>query len=135
MTVVLDTNVLVSGLMYPKSSPGRIVSAWREGRFDLVVSVHQLTEIGRVLAYPKIRRILRWDDEKIGRFLRQLLLRAETVEPDVMAGVELRDVADAAILGSLVAGRAAWLVTGDADLLSHRDDFPILEPSEFAARL
>jgi predicted nucleic acid-binding protein len=30
MKVVLDTNVLVSGLMYPKSAPGRIVSAWRE---------------------------------------------------------------------------------------------------------
>jgi putative PIN family toxin of toxin-antitoxin system len=121
--------------MYPKSVPGRIVSAWREGRFDLVLSVYQLTEIGRVLAYPKIRRILHWDDETIGRFLRQLLLRAETVEPDAMTGVELRDLADAAILGTLVAGRADWLVTGDVDLISHRDDYPILEPTEFAARL
>lgn len=135
MRVVLDTNVLVSGLMYPKSVPGRIVSAWREGRFDLIVSVQQLTEVGRVLAYPKIRRILRWDDETIGSFLRQLLLRAETVEPSVMAGVRMRDAADAVILGSLVAGRADWLVTGDTDLTSLRDEFPILEPSEFAARL
>jgi putative PIN family toxin of toxin-antitoxin system len=135
MKVVLDTNVLVSGLMYPKSAPGRIVAAWREGRFDLIVSVHRLTEIGRVLAYPKIRRILRWDDETIGRFLRQLLLRAEMVVPDRMAGVQLRDAADTVILGSLVAGSADWLVTGDADLISLRDDFPILRPSEFAVRL
>ena len=135
MKVVLDTNVLVSGLMYPTSVPGRIVSAWREGRFDLVLSIDQLIEIGRVLAYPEIRRILRWDDETIGSFLRQLLLRAETVEPAAMAGVGLRDVADAPILGSLVAGKADWLVTGDADLISHRDEFPILELSEFAARL
>ena len=86
-------------------------------------------------AYPKIRRILRWDDETIGKFLRQLLLRAETVEPDRIAGVQLRDAADSAILGSFVAGRADWLVTGDADLTSLRDDFPILKPSEFAVRL
>jgi putative PIN family toxin of toxin-antitoxin system len=97
--------------------------------------VVQLTEIGRVLAYPKIGRILNWDDETIGRFLRQLLLRAETVEPDAMARVGLRDVADAAILGTLVAASADWLVSGDSDLLSHRDDFPILEPTEFATRL
>ena len=106
MKVVLDTNVLVSGLMYPKSVPGRIVSAWREGRFDLIVSVQQLTEIGRVLAYPKIRRILRWDDETIGRFLRQLLLRAETVEPDAMAGVELRDAADTVDSRQLGCGKS-----------------------------
>ncbi len=135
MKVVLDANVLVSGLMYPKSVPGRIVSTWREGGFDLVLSVPQLTEIGRVLAYPKIRRILHWDDETIGGFLRQLLLRAETVEPDGITGVELNDTVDAAILGSLAAARADWLVTGDAHLTAHRNDFPILEPSEFAARL
>lgn len=135
MRVVLDTNVLVSGLLYPGSVPGRIVSAWREGRFDLVLSLEQLTEIGRVLAHRTIRRILKWDDETIGRFLRQLLLRAETVEPAALVGVEVRDPADAPILGSLVAAKADWLVTGDADLLTHREDFPILEPSELAARL
>ena len=135
MKVVLDTNALVSGLMYPRTVPGRIISAWREGRFDLVISLEQLTEIGRVLAYPKIRRILNWDDETIRRFLRQLLIRAETVEPDETAGVELRDPTDAPILGSLTAARADWLLTGDGDLISHREDFPIVEPYEFAMRL
>ena len=36
MKVVLDTSVLVSGLLYPKSIPGRAVAGWRESRFDLV---------------------------------------------------------------------------------------------------
>jgi putative PIN family toxin of toxin-antitoxin system len=135
MKIVLDTNVLVSGLMYPGSVPGRIVTAWREGRFDLVLTVEQLTEIGRVLAYPKIRKILKWDDETIGRFLRQLLLRGELVEPAKVVGTELRDSTDSPILGCLVASNADWLVTGDGDLLEHRDDFPILEPSAFEATL
>ena len=51
MKVVLDTNVLLSGLMYPKSTPGTIVGAWQENRFEVVLSVEQLTEIGRVLSY------------------------------------------------------------------------------------
>jgi putative PIN family toxin of toxin-antitoxin system len=50
--VVLDTNVILSGLMYPDSIPGRIVEAWRDGRFDIVTSVEQLSEIGRTLGYP-----------------------------------------------------------------------------------
>lgn len=35
MRVVLDTNVLVSGLAYPGSVPGRIVGAWRQGGLDV----------------------------------------------------------------------------------------------------
>jgi len=68
--VILDTIVLVSGLMFPESVPGAAVAAWREGRFELVMPLAQLGEIGRVLAYPKIRKRLRWDDEAIGRFLK-----------------------------------------------------------------
>lgn len=37
MRVVLDTNVLVSALFFA-GTPGRILSAWADGRFDLVAS-------------------------------------------------------------------------------------------------
>lgn len=36
--VVLDTNVLVSGLAYPRSIPGRIVDAWLQGALEVVLS-------------------------------------------------------------------------------------------------
>jgi putative PIN family toxin of toxin-antitoxin system len=133
--VVLDTNVLVSGLMYPRSVPGRIVGAWRESRFDLVLSLEQLAEIGRVLAYRKIRKVLRWDDETIGRLLKQLFLRAEIIEADESVTKALRDPTDAPILSSFIAGRADYLVTGDADLLALRKRYKILAPSEFAKKL
>ncbi|HXV62824.1 MAG TPA: PIN domain-containing protein [Vicinamibacteria bacterium] len=42
MKVVLDTNVLLSGLMYPDSQPGRIVSAWRHAQFEVATSLAQL---------------------------------------------------------------------------------------------
>jgi uncharacterized protein len=56
--VVLDTNVLLSGLMYPEGTPGRIVAAWVDARFEVAFSLDQLAEIGRALEYPKIRRKL-----------------------------------------------------------------------------
>ena len=134
MRIILDTNVLVSGLMYPESVPGRVVAAWREGRFDLIVPLAQLGEIGRVLAYPKIRKILQWDDETIGRFLRQLYLRAEVVEPAPQP-VEVRDSEDLHVLHALAAGTAELLVTGDEDLLALRKRYAIETPAELVKRL
>lgn len=134
MRVILDTNVLVSGLMYPKSLPGSALAAWREGRFDLVLPLAQLEEIGRVLAYPKIRRILHWDDETIGRFLRQLYLRAEVVEPAPQPA-EVRDRDDLHVLRALASGAADLLVTGDEDLLVLRERYAIETPAQFVKRL
>ena len=132
MRVVLDTNVLVSGLMYPESLPGKIISAWLEGRYDLALSVEQLAEIGRVLEYPKIRKILQWDASAIERFLKQLYLRSITVD---IAGVAVEvpdDPGDIMILATAIASQAEYLVTGDADLLALRDRYSILTPAEFS---
>lgn len=134
MRVILDTNVLVSGLMFPGSIPGRAVAAWVEGRFDLVVPLGQLQEIGRVLAYPKIRKVLRWDDETIGRYLRQIYLRADVVEPG-LAGIEVRDPDDLHVLQALAGGAADLLVTGDEDLVTLRERYRIETPAEFVKRL
>jgi putative PIN family toxin of toxin-antitoxin system len=133
--VVLDTNVLLSGLMFPDSTPGRVVKAWRETRFDLVFSKEQLTEIARVLMYPKIRQRLKWRRENIERFLRQLYLRSEQVDiSDVLQTVP-SDPEDQPILASLIASRAEYLVTGDSDLLTLSDRYPIVTPTEFAKHL
>lgn len=135
MRVVLDTNVLVSGLLSPKGAPGRIVAAWDDARFELVLAFAQLEEIGRVLAYPKIRSSTKWTDEDIGRFLEQLYLRAHVVETLSDQGVAVRDPTDAPILAAFVASKADVLVSGDEDLLSLRGRFAIESPAEFARRL
>jgi len=133
--VVLDTNVLLSGLMFPDGAPGRVVAAWRQARFDLVMSVPQLAEIGRALAYPKIQRVLGWDDRRIEQFIRQLYVRAQIVE---LAGTSVEvpaDPDDAPILATLVAAKADVLITGDGDLLALRDRYAIHTPAEFMRSL
>lgn len=135
MKVVLDTNVLLSGLMFPDGAPGRIVGAWLKARFDLVISVHQLAEIGRALAYPKIRRILGWDDHRIEQFIRQLYIRARIVDLDGIVVEVPSDPDDIPILATLVAAEADALVSGDRDLLALRDRYAILTPAEFARSL
>lgn len=135
MRVVLDTNVILSGLMYPDSIPGRIVQAWRGGRFEMVTSIEQLAEIGRTLAYPKIRKVLGWDDDRIGQFLRQLFLRAEVVKLSDRATEGLRDPDDAPILQTLLQSGAEVLVSGDGDLLTLATRYRIESPAEFARGL
>ena len=135
MKVVLDTNVLLSGLTFPDGAPARVVAAWRESRFELVISVHQLAEIGRVLAYPKIRRILDWDNRRIEQFIRQLYIRAQIVNLDGISVEVPADPDDVPILATLVAAKADVLITGDGDLLALHDRHAILTPAEFVRRL
>ena len=135
MKVVLDTNVLVSGLMLPDSMPGRIVAAWRGAQFELAMSEPLLDEIGRVLSYSKIQGRLRWGGDEIARFLLLLRFKADIVDiANEHAGVP-RDPGDDPVLATLLAADADCLVCGDVDLLALRDRYPILTPAEFARRL
>jgi putative PIN family toxin of toxin-antitoxin system len=132
LRVVLDTNVVVSGLAYPDSPPGRIVRAWRQGAIQLVLSRHILAEIARVL--PRLRPRLTWSDADILDFLDLLALLADLVEPTDPAEEDLRDVDDLPVLGTLLAAGADVLVTGDKDLLSLAPRYSIVTPAEFCQR-
>ena len=135
MKVVLDTNVLVSGLMLPDSVPGRIVAAWRGAQFELAMSEPLLDEIGRVLSYPKIQGRLRWGQDEITRFLLLLRFKADIVDITSEKASVPRDPGDDPVLATLLAAGADCLVSGDSDLLVLRDRFPIQTPAEFARRL
>jgi predicted nucleic acid-binding protein len=49
LAVVLDTNVLLSGLACPASVPGRLIAAWRFGALEVVLSEFILAELRRTL--------------------------------------------------------------------------------------
>jgi putative PIN family toxin of toxin-antitoxin system len=135
MRVVLDTNVLLSGLMAPGGTPGKIVAAWRGAHFDLVLSEAMLEEIRRAFAYPKIYARVGWGEEEIARFILLLRLKAEVVNIEGVTASVPRDAADNPVLATLLAGEVDCLITGDNDLLALADRYPILTPAEFASRL
>lgn len=134
MRIVLDTNVLMSGLMLPESTPGKIVNAWRKRNFYLVVSEPMLEEIARVLAYPKIRKRLNWNEETISLYIALLRFEAETVS---IIGVEASvpaDPNDNHLLATLVTSKADWLITGESDFTELSGQHPVITPSEFVRR-
>lgn len=131
MRVVIDTNILLSGLMLPNSIPGRIIQAWRENRFELVLSQFQLDEIGRVLAYPRIQKRLHWGQEEITQFLKQLFLRSIYLGEIAVVAEVPADANDNLILSAYLVGKAQYLVSGDKGLLDLREQYIILTANEF----
>lgn len=136
LRVVLDTNVLLSGLAYPGSLPGRIVAAWRHGSVDVVLSTFILDELRRVLPRLSARHGL--SSREIDDLVDILSIQAELVEPEPIADEALRDDNDLPVLGTLLAGMRTgnldYLITGDKDLLALAGTNPILTPAEFWGR-
>ena len=128
MRVVLDTNVLVSGIAYPAGIPGRILGAWQRGGIKVVLSRYILDETVRVL--PRLSRIPMTPTE-IRDLVDSFMFSAEMVEPSSERDETLRDEADQLILGTLRTAEANYLVTGDKDLLALRDRYPIVTPAAF----
>ena len=131
LRVVLDTNVLVSGLAYPGSIPGHIVSVWRQGGIDVVLSRYILDEIASVL--PRLSQI-QLSSTEIQDLIDSLMFLADVIEPDAEQEPTLRDPADQHVLGTLRASRADYLITGDRDLIVLAGKYPIVTPAEFWAR-
>jgi putative PIN family toxin of toxin-antitoxin system len=132
ISIVLDTNVLLSGIAYPNSIPGKIIAAWRNGGIDVVLSHYILGELQRVL--PKLNHRLDWSQQEIQDFIDSLAILAilaKQVEPVQTDETNLRDRADQPELGTLLASKVNYLVTGDKDLLALANQYPIITPAEF----
>ena len=135
LRVVLDTNVLLSGIAYPASVPGKIMSAWRHGSVDVLLSVYILDELRRVL--PRLANRHGLTLAEIEDLVDALSIQAEVIEPLPCAEPDLRDVDDLPVLGTLLAALKAsnvdYLITGDKDLLAMDERYPIVTPAKFWA--
>jgi putative PIN family toxin of toxin-antitoxin system len=137
MRLVLDTNVLISGLLYPGGPPSRLVKAWRAGAFDLVISDFVIDELTRIWTHLASR--LKASPNDLADFIDTIGVRAELLRIDATMLAQastagLRDPDDLPVLALLIGSSADYLVTGDKDLLALADAYPILAPADFVDR-
>ncbi|HXC39026.1 MAG TPA: putative toxin-antitoxin system toxin component, PIN family [Burkholderiales bacterium] len=127
--VVVDTNVLVSRLLLPRTTAGRAVQLAVD-QHQLLVSEATLDELADVLSRPKFDSYVSAEDRQT--FFRLLLRIAEIVSISTPVRV-CRDPADDKFLELAVSGEASWIVTGDQDLLVLNPfrDIHVAAPSEF----
>ena len=136
LRVVLDTNVLLSGIAFPGSVPGKIMSAWRLGSLEVVLSNFILEELRRAL--PRLSHRHGLTSQEIADLLDILSVQAEILEPHSSEEQLLRDTKDLPVLGTLLAATqpsgADYLITGDKGLLDLADRYPVISPADFWAK-
>lgn len=122
--VVLDTNVLVSGLLGGTATD--VIRRWRAGEFDLILSAEILAEYEAVLRRPKFK-LPPWVVQEL---LDHIRTQATWVVPSGGLGVQPRDPADTKFLQAASAGQADLIVTEDKDLLDigEFEDVRIMPP-------
>jgi putative PIN family toxin of toxin-antitoxin system len=121
-TVVIDTNLLVSGIILKRGAPFDLLEAWRQRRYTLLVSRDQRTELRTVLQREKIRERYRITDDEIAAFFDLMDTDASLTSLRRRLPVHVRDPKDDHILAAALGGKADFLITGDGDLLALRDE-------------
>lgn len=135
MRVVLDTNVVVSALLFRAGRVAWLREAWRQGTVVPLVTRETVEELLRVLEYPKFRLVAEDRNELLADFLPFAEIAASPKKPPRLPAC--RDPDDEIFLKAAAGGKADALVTGDADLLAlaGQTRFLILSPEALRRHL
>jgi uncharacterized protein len=126
---VVDTNVLVSAVLFKQSMPARVLN--EVSRYhQLLASDATLAELTKVFTREKFDRYLSQEDCLL--FLSSLSRDAEIIGIRETITV-CRDPKDDKFLELALSGKATALITGDKDLLDLHPfrSLPILAPKDF----
>lgn len=124
--VVLDTNVIISGLNF-RGSPRKILDLIRKGQIELYISFFILEEVRGVL-----KEKFDWDEERIQTAIGKL--KTALVKPKNNVSVIKKDEDDNRILECAVEGKVQYVVSGDRKHilpLKEYQGIKILSPAEF----
>lgn len=119
LRAVLDTSVIVAGIVRPAGASGQVLRAFREGRFAHVTSSAILDEMVNVLTRAKLQRIAHLSLEEIADLRLAIEERAETA-PGEYQDLDMvpSDPKDNAVVAAALELHAQYVVTLDAgDLL------------------
>jgi len=132
---VLDTNIVLSALIFSKGRLAPIRLAWQQGVFYPLVSKDTTEELIRAMNYPKFKLSGAERHELLADYLPYCtIIRIPAKAPKTPP---VRDPFDVPFLQLASCGRAKYLVTGDQDLLAVRSRlrFAILSAADFISKL
>lgn len=119
--VVVDTNIIVSGLITTGTPPAKVLDAVHKKKVTLLISDEVVSEYLRVLEYPHIRKYKKITDQTITHLTALFINETERVEI-LTPSTASPDPDDDKFLSLAVEGQADFIITGDkADLLSLKE--------------
>lgn len=132
MKVVIDTNVLVSALLFG-GTPGHLPELWRNHRITPLVSQEIMAEYLKVLSYPKFRLT---EEETSYLVMQEILPWFETVVAPGGIPFVAVDPADDKFIWCAIAGEAEYIISGDNHLLAcPACPVPVLPPAAFLVQI
>ncbi len=131
MRAVLDTNVVVSGLLW-KTSPRQVLDAARDQRLLIYTTSVPLDELAEVLSRAHLAPVIAANQSSPEFLMRHYAMLAQVVAPAQIARVVEKDIDDDAVLACALAAQADWIVSGDAHLLNlkHYHGMRIIDATE-----
>jgi putative PIN family toxin of toxin-antitoxin system len=127
LKVVLDTNVIVSGLNFPGSKPAKILELVAEGEIINLVTVDLIHEVIRVLTGKFL-----WSEPEVEAAKFWLRAFSKVLSPAIRFAVIAHEP-DNRVLECAVAGQAHYIISGDRHLtdLTKFQKVKIVSPAEF----
>ncbi len=128
MKAIVDTNVFMSGIFWA-GPPAKILQAWNEKKFEIVLSKEILEEymrVGNVLAR-------KYEGVNLDPFFELLVIRANIYDIPPWRKSVCRDPNDEMFISCAVATNTKIIISGDKDLLeiSGHEGIQVLKPKNF----
>jgi len=138
MRIVLDTNVLVSAILYPESTSAQIMKRVLDSTVDMVLSPDIFEETYRVLCYPELLKLMKKNGvilKEVNDFIEKMSKIAVITPGKLKISAIKDDLSDNKILACAVESEADFIISGDHHLtdLKEFQGIPIVNPSTFAA--
>ena len=112
MRIILDTNVLVSGIFF-SGPPSEILKAWRDGEVKLVLTPAIIDE------YVRVASLLanKFSGIKITPILTLIIANSDIIHPPPFPNEICEDPDDDKFLACALASESSTIVSGDKHLL------------------
>lgn len=115
--IVLDCNIFVSALLVPGSGPAQILDLAKGKKIEVLVSPPILSEIGRVMRYPKLQKRHHLSSQQLDDLMADYAGFATLTPGKRRVKAILEDPSDNIYLDCALEGGADFIVSGDKHLL------------------
>lgn len=136
--IVIDTDVLISGLLSSSGPAATIMNLWLAGKFTLLASEQMLGECARILGHPTLNAELNLDRNPRGELMAMLRDETQRLDAPVPASKgAVQNPFDALLLANAIAGDADYLITEEDELLAleQYEEVKIVSSEEFVRAL
>ncbi|QWR76004.1 putative toxin-antitoxin system toxin component, PIN family [Candidatus Magnetomonas plexicatena] len=136
LKIVIDANVFISAILNSRGSPAKILDLVKSGKLMLITSVMIISEVKKVILYPKIQKRHKYTSHEVQQYLDKIFVIAQVIETDLKIEAIAEDSTDNKYLECALGGGADFIVSGDHHLLDLKvfQGVEILKPDEFLYR-